>query len=279
MLRMPQRLSGKRPSAALVLSAMALTVAMGGTSYAAATIGTGDIKNNAITSPKIRDGAIRMADLAPNLRSTVTKPGPRGPAGPAGAPGAPGAPGTDGADGADGIGRWLLVDRNGVIVAQSGGFSIRTAYDQVNNSGAAVPAGAVGNVYIDANENLSNNAIAVSIAPVNQYSLDANVGDGSMPTSGNAGRNAGPDANPEFSGEITASVCGIANVVACAPTGANTRNTFVVSPRNSDGSFTQTGAAADPANPNTHKRFYVVITGDSSDYVAPTPDVPPLALP
>ena len=57
----------------------------------------------------------------------------------------------------------------------------------------------------------------------------------------------------------------------CAPTGANTINTFVVSPRMSDGSLTVTGdpTEVDVHQPNTHKRFYVIITGDSSDYVAP----------
>ncbi|MDO9456167.1 MAG: hypothetical protein Q7T52_08765, partial [Nocardioides sp.] len=189
--------------------------------------------------------------------------GPTGPTGPAGPAGPTGAAGT---------GRWLLVDRDGTIIAQSGGFSIRTAYDQVNNSGAAVPAGAVGNAYIDANENLSNNGITATIALQNQFEQNNN---------GNVnGRAAGADSNPEFSGEITATACAITGVVACAPTGANTRNTFVVSPRNSDGSFTQTGAIpADVTNPNTHKRFYVIITGDSSDYVAPTPAIPAVPLP
>ena len=74
------------------------------------------------------------------------------------------------------------------------------------------------------------------------------------------GRAAGPDANPEFSGEITSTRCGIAGVVACAPTGTNNASYFVVSPRMSDGTLTTA---------DTRKRFYVVISGDSSDYVAP----------
>lgn len=37
----------------------------------------------------------------------------------------------------------------------------------------------------------------------------------------------------------------------------------------SDGSVTVTGdpTEADVTMPNTHKRFYVILTGDSSDYV------------
>ena len=69
------------------------------------------------------------------------------------------------------------------------------------------------------------------------------------------GRAAGADANPEFSGEIAAAMCQ-PGVVNCAPAGTANTNHLVVSPRNSDGSFTTDG---------TRKRFYVVVTGDSSD--------------
>lgn len=232
----------KLPSPALVVSTAALVVALGGTGYAAGMIGSGDVKDDSLKSRDVKDGTLRFADF----RAGQLPAGEQGP------------PGVPGADGTDGVGRWLLVDRSGVIVAQSGGFSVRTAYDIVNNSGAAVPAGALGNVYIDANEPLDDNGIVVSIALQNQ--LDQN-NDAVL-----NGRAAGPDANPEFSGEVTATMCGIAGVVGCAPTGANTINTFVVSPRMSDGSLTQTGTGT-AADPNTHKRFYVILTGDSSDYV------------
>lgn len=48
---------------ALVTSSLALAVAVGGTGYAAAKIGTNDIKNNAITSTKIKDGAVNGNDV------------------------------------------------------------------------------------------------------------------------------------------------------------------------------------------------------------------------
>lgn len=94
------------------------------------------------------------------------------------------------------------------------------------------------------------------------------------------GRAAGPDANAEFSGEITSSVCGVTGFVACAPAGANNRNHLVVSPRMSDGSLTYASVPGSGAGAglNTHKRFYVTITGDSSDYVAPTTPAPADAL-
>jgi hypothetical protein len=69
------------------------------------------------------------------------------------------------------------------------------------------------------------------------------------------GRAAGPDSNPEFSGEAAVAMCQ-PGVVNCAPAGTANTNHLVVSPRNSDGSVTADGA---------RKRFYVVVTGDSSD--------------
>ncbi|MDP9256570.1 MAG: hypothetical protein M3Q31_08455 [Actinomycetota bacterium] len=49
---------------------IALVVALGGTTYAAVRIGTKQIKNNAITSVKIRNGQVKNVDLARN--SVVT---------------------------------------------------------------------------------------------------------------------------------------------------------------------------------------------------------------
>jgi hypothetical protein len=58
------------PSPAMGVALIALTVALGGTTYAAVRIGTKQIRDNAITSPKIRNGAVRNIDLARN--SVVT---------------------------------------------------------------------------------------------------------------------------------------------------------------------------------------------------------------
>ena len=134
--------------------------------------------------------------------------------------------------------RWVLVNAAGQIEAQSGGFTVKSAY-------GADPPGAAGNVYIDSGDDLSNNAITATIALQNQVEQD---------TPGNAntnGRAPGPDQNAEFSGEITATRCAIAGVVACAPAGTNTNTHFVVSPRLSDGQVT------DDTN---RKRFYVIVS-------------------
>ena len=58
------------PSPALVVSLIALFVALGGTSYAAVTavpansVGTAQLKNGAVTTPKIANGAVTAAKIA-----------------------------------------------------------------------------------------------------------------------------------------------------------------------------------------------------------------------
>jgi hypothetical protein len=79
-----------RLSPALVVAAIALMVALADTGLATVSalaprsVGTVQLKNNAVTSAKIRNGQVRLADL----HRTARRPGPRGPAGPAGPAGA-----------------------------------------------------------------------------------------------------------------------------------------------------------------------------------------------
>ncbi len=105
----------RRPSPAMVVACVALLVALGGTSMAAATqiarnsVGTSQLKDSAVTNAKVKNNAINSAkvaarsllrsDFAPGqLPAGPTGPqGPAGPAGPAGAAGAAGAPGVIGA--------------------------------------------------------------------------------------------------------------------------------------------------------------------------------------
>ena len=53
----------RRPRYADIASTLALVIAMGGTAYATATVGTSDIKNGAVTRTKVHDGAIVSAKL------------------------------------------------------------------------------------------------------------------------------------------------------------------------------------------------------------------------
>jgi hypothetical protein len=239
-MRLP---SIRRPSPSMAVAVMALVVASTGTSYATGLIGSADIRNDSVQSQDIKDRTIKGRDVKNDvigsnkirngsLKSRDFKAGqlPSGPQGPAG------------------VGRWALVDATGAIIAQSGGFSVTAAYPTLAPLGADV-AGlrANGNVYINAGEDLSDNGILAVVAL--QNTVDQN---GDTITNGRA---PGEDANPEFSGEISAAMCQ-PGVVNCAPPGTGNANHLVVSPRNSDGSVTGDG---------TRKRFYVVVTGDSSD--------------
>jgi hypothetical protein len=97
----------RRPTYADVAATVALVLALGtGGAYAAGKISGKDIADNAITSPKIKNGAVKPVDLSAAAKRTLTgargPAGATGPAGPAGASGAPGQPGPSGAPGADG---------------------------------------------------------------------------------------------------------------------------------------------------------------------------------
>ena len=236
----------RRPSPSMAVSVMALVVASTGTSYATGLIGSDDIRNNSIQSKDIKDKTVQGKDIKNStigarqvkdgsLRSRDFKEGQL-PAGP------------KGAQGPAGVGRWALVDATGAIVAQSGGFSVTAAYPTLAAAGPDT-AGlrANGNVYIDAGEDLTNNGVLAVVAL--QNTVDQN-GDGVT-----NGRATAADANPEFAGEISAAMCQ-PGVVNCAPPGTGNTNHLVVSPRNSDGTVTADG---------TRKRFYVVVTGDSSE--------------
>lgn len=254
-----------KPSPAFVVATAALFVALGGTSYAVSQISGGDVKNGSLTGSDIANGSLTGSDVkngsltARDFSAGTLLKGDKGAKGDKGEQGVPGTNGTNGAQGPAGpagAGRWVLINANGTIEAQSGGFTVAAAYPELPNTAVdPAPSNALranGNVYINANEDLSDNGIFSSIALQNQ--VDQN-GDTIL-----NGRAPGADNNPEFSGEISSTVCGLAGIVACAPTGTNNSSHFVVSPRNSDGTVTTA---------TTHKRFYVIITGDSSDFVAP----------
>ena len=96
-----RRIPRHRPSPALVVACLALTVALGGTSYAAVTlprnsVGTPQLKRNAVNSAKVKNFSLLRADFK---RGQV----PAGPRGLQGLPGATGATGAPGAKGDQGV--------------------------------------------------------------------------------------------------------------------------------------------------------------------------------
>jgi hypothetical protein len=80
------------PSPAMVVACLALAISLSGAAYAVSTalprnsVGTVQLKNNAVNSAKVRNASLRAADFAPGQIPS----GPQGPAGPQGPPGASG---------------------------------------------------------------------------------------------------------------------------------------------------------------------------------------------
>ena len=146
------------PSPAMIVASVALFVALGGTSYAVATgsidsreikngtIVEKDVKKSGLEGSDIKDGALAARDVKAGSLTADRFAGGQLPRRPAG----------------------CFVNDQGQIAAQSGGFTVKSAF-QGN------PAGAAGNVYIDSGEDLGDNGIVASNAL--QNARDAN-GDG-----------------------------------------------------------------------------------------------------
>ena len=98
-----------RPSPAMVVASIALFVAIGGISWAAATIGTRDIKQGAVTKKKLHKKAVSTKKIKNNAVN--------------GAKIKPGAVSRE-AQSQDQRTLWAAVESNGTIVDQSGGISV-----------------------------------------------------------------------------------------------------------------------------------------------------------
>jgi hypothetical protein len=83
------RRSLRRPSPALLIACLALFVALTGTSVAVSnalpknSVGTAQLKNNAVVSSKVKDGSLKAADFAAG-QLPAGQPGPKGDPGPQG---------------------------------------------------------------------------------------------------------------------------------------------------------------------------------------------------
>ena len=121
------RLLRHLPSPAIVIACVALLLALGGVSWAATalprnSVGTAQLKNNAVTSGKVKNHSLLRADF----KSGQVPKGPAGPAGPAGATGPQGPKGPTGPAGPAATAnlKWALVKADATIVAQSGGITM-----------------------------------------------------------------------------------------------------------------------------------------------------------
>jgi hypothetical protein len=79
----------------MVVACLALAISLSGAAYAVSTslprnsVGTAQLRNNAVNSAKVRNASLRAVDFAPGQIPR----GPQGPAGPQGPQGQPGASG------------------------------------------------------------------------------------------------------------------------------------------------------------------------------------------
>jgi hypothetical protein len=99
-----------------VIACIALMIALGGTSYAAAVA----LPRNSVTTVQVKDRSL----LAKDFKQGQLPRGAPGPAGPAGAAGPAGPTGPAGPAGGGAAAKWALVNAAGTIVAQSGGISL-----------------------------------------------------------------------------------------------------------------------------------------------------------
>ncbi len=137
----------RKPSPALVVSIIALLVALGGTAYAGVTIannsvGTPQLRNGAVTTAKIKNGAVTNSKIN---TSGLTVPSAANAA----------ALGGAGPSSYQQRVQWALVAANGAIISQSGGISL-SATD------------GTGGYYLDFQKPTTGKAITVSLSNVDQ---------------------------------------------------------------------------------------------------------------
>ena len=90
------------PSPATAIALLALFVSLGGSAYAINKIGTNQIRNGAVTKPKLATNIKRQLDRKAHPGARGAR-GPTGPTGPTGTTGTTGTTGHQGDPGTDGI--------------------------------------------------------------------------------------------------------------------------------------------------------------------------------
>ena len=112
-------------SPSLVISIVALIVALGGTAYAGVQLG-----KNSVGTPQLKNGAVKTSKLGGDVKKKLNKVGARGPQGERGPQGVAGQNGQNGQDGQQGLqGPPGMVNWNSVyeVVATRVGTGVVTA--------------------------------------------------------------------------------------------------------------------------------------------------------
>jgi hypothetical protein len=185
-----------------VIACIALFVAMGGVSYAvsAGSIDSRAVKDGSIRNKDFKDGTLRGQEAKRNgfgggaiKESSLEK-----------VPSAAAADSVDGKNAAGLVTRWALVNENGDIEEQSGGFTV-VSKPGINGQPTTNP-----NVYISAGSSLVGKGLNVSTAIQNRID-----------------RNGDATADPAFNGDTAVGRCNTA-AINCVPAGTNADNVLVV---------------------------------------------------
>jgi len=201
------RIISKRPSAALIIACMSLFIALGGVSYGVAT--------GSIDSREIKDGSIRNPDFKEGtLRGNEAKRDGFG--------GGAIKESTLGKIPASSV-RWALVNANGDIEEQSGGFTV-VSKPGINGQPAGPAPARNPNIYINAGSSLAGKGLSATTALANTPPPVA------------------------FNGDVSIGRCATAPVT-CAPTGTNVANVLVVRSLANNGDVD-----------SAPRRFYVEVT-------------------
>jgi hypothetical protein len=130
----------------MVMSTLALFVALGGTGYAATklpakSVGNKQLQDSAVTSAKVKNGSL----MAKDFKTGQLKAGPRGATGATGATGAPGAQGATGMPGPAGLpgvrGAFSSVVTRSVETNVAGGSTTATLFARCNADEIATGGG------------------------------------------------------------------------------------------------------------------------------------------
>lgn len=190
----------RRPSPAMVVSLIALGVALSGTAVAATLITGANVKNNSLTGADIKDASLTGADVKPGsldaahlsaagqaaLRGAAGAVGPKGDKGETGAAGAAGATGPAGAEGLQGPS-----GPSGVVSASdNSGLILATISDQqvmITNQLPVTISGPNQSIYITSTAALGSggaNAIDLKLSPCFRAAPSGILIDASPPIEG-----------------------------------------------------------------------------------------------